>query len=160
MYKDFSRRLHRDIKRMVDTRLALSASTSVVAKAIDVNVVSHKKQRYAVWFGGSLLADTVIYGVDESLSFIAIAIRKHNMRNTDPRLRDTTRSLGAFFSVSPAIYVILKLWKLHLSSNFIYRKYKSQPLLLLGTFTRELPHSSIEVLVMISPFFRSLDICR
>ena len=25
---------------------------------IDVNVVTHKKQRYAVWFGGSLLAST------------------------------------------------------------------------------------------------------
>jgi actin-related protein 3 len=28
------------------------------AKQIDVNVISHKRQRYAVWFGGSLLADT------------------------------------------------------------------------------------------------------
>lgn len=25
---------------------------------VNVNVVSHKKQRYAVWFGGSLLAST------------------------------------------------------------------------------------------------------
>jgi len=27
--------------------------------AIDVNVISHKMQRYAVWFGGSMLASTV-----------------------------------------------------------------------------------------------------
>ena len=25
---------------------------------MDVNVISHKSQRYAVWYGGSLLADT------------------------------------------------------------------------------------------------------
>jgi actin-related protein len=28
-------------------------------KAIDVNVISHHMQRYAVWFGGSMLASTV-----------------------------------------------------------------------------------------------------
>lgn len=58
MYKDFGRRLNRDIKRMVDTRIAHSSNNQIVAKQIEVNVVSHKKQRYAVWFGGSLLADT------------------------------------------------------------------------------------------------------
>ena len=70
MYKDFSKRLNRDIKRMVDARVLQSQITSqmnmstdqqIKAKAIDVNVISHKKQRYAVWFGGSLLADTVFF---------------------------------------------------------------------------------------------------
>lgn len=70
MYKDFSRRLQRDIKRMVDYRVKASETASQVnmkgpeqikAKQIDVNVISHKKQRYAVWFGGSLLADTVLF---------------------------------------------------------------------------------------------------
>ena len=28
-------------------------------KPIDVNVISHQMQRYAVWFGGSMLASTV-----------------------------------------------------------------------------------------------------
>ncbi|RKO85697.1 hypothetical protein BDK51DRAFT_32205, partial [Blyttiomyces helicus] len=67
MYKDFGRRLQRDIKKMVDTRLQGFATASqanlkteeqIRARQIDVNVISHKKQRYAVWFGGSLLADT------------------------------------------------------------------------------------------------------
>ncbi|KAJ1340893.1 hypothetical protein BSLG_004369 [Batrachochytrium salamandrivorans] len=67
MYKDFSKRLQRDIKRMVDFRIKASeissqanmqADAQIRARQIDVNVVSHKKQRYAVWFGGSLLADT------------------------------------------------------------------------------------------------------
>ncbi|KAJ3274730.1 Actin- protein 3 [Terramyces sp. JEL0728] len=69
MFKDFARRLNRDIKKMVDARLAhsqqvsqanLSSEAQIKARQIDVNVVSHRKQRYAVWFGGSLLADTVI----------------------------------------------------------------------------------------------------
>jgi actin-related protein 3 len=70
MYKDFSKRLQRDIKRLVDSRIkasevisqqGMAANEMIKAKQVDVNVVSHKKQRYAVWFGGSLLADTVFY---------------------------------------------------------------------------------------------------
>jgi actin-related protein 3 len=73
MYKDFARRLNRDIRRMVDARIMHSQITSqmnmsneqqITAKQIEVNVVSHKKQRYAVWFGGSLLADTVKFMVN------------------------------------------------------------------------------------------------
>jgi actin-related protein 3 len=68
MFKDFGRRLQRDIKRNVDNRInsniaRLSAASSVLSKAapppaIDVNVISHHMQRYAVWFGGSMLAST------------------------------------------------------------------------------------------------------
>jgi actin-related protein 3 len=67
MYKDFARRLQRDIKRMVDGRILhletmsqinMKPGETIKAKGIEVNVVSHKRQRYAVWFGGSLLADT------------------------------------------------------------------------------------------------------
>ncbi len=68
MFKDFSRRLQRDIKRLVDQRVQISElvtqtqlGTQVKAKEVDVNVISHKGQRYAVWYGGSLLADTVRY---------------------------------------------------------------------------------------------------
>ncbi|KAI8907458.1 actin family [Powellomyces hirtus] len=67
MYKDFGKRLQRDIKTIVGARLRhyesvaqanLHKDQQIQAKNIEVNVVSHKKQRYAVWFGGSLLADT------------------------------------------------------------------------------------------------------
>lgn len=67
MYKDFGRRLQRDIKKSVDLRLkhyetmsqrSLKADQQIQAKEIDVNVLSHKKQRYAVWFGGSLMGAT------------------------------------------------------------------------------------------------------
>ncbi len=66
MFKDFGRRLQRDIKRIVDNRMIanmdrLRALTGNVTPppAIDVNVVSHPMQRYAVCFGGSMLASTV-----------------------------------------------------------------------------------------------------
>lgn len=74
MFNSFAKRLQRDVKRVSDQRLALSEQLSGVKvgadlrhlhlppplqpKPIDVNVVSHKMQRFAVWFGGSMLAST------------------------------------------------------------------------------------------------------
>ncbi|KAF7988382.1 hypothetical protein HCN44_000955 [Aphidius gifuensis] len=59
MFKDFGRRLQRDVKKTVDARLELSKKLSgghITPTAIDVRVISHHKQRCAVWFGGALLA--------------------------------------------------------------------------------------------------------
>lgn len=61
MYKDFGKRLQRDIKKAVDYRVTLSEKLSggrLKPTPLDVNVISHKMQRYAVWFGGSMLAST------------------------------------------------------------------------------------------------------
>eukprot|EP01136_Pigoraptor_vietnamica_P032282 Opistho-1_new@93961 len=61
MFKDFGRRLQRDVKRNVDARIARSEQLSqgrVKPKPIDVAVITHNMQRYAVWFGGSMLAST------------------------------------------------------------------------------------------------------
>lgn len=61
MFKDFGRRLQRDIKRAVDFRIKKSEELSggrIKAKALDVVVITHHMQRYAVWFGGSMLAST------------------------------------------------------------------------------------------------------
>lgn len=98
MFKDFHRRLQRDIKKIVDARLRASEarvggelkvsfffcfvcimylsmnllSFSLItvnafdfyvclglqSHPVEVNVVSHPIQRYAVWFGGSVLAST------------------------------------------------------------------------------------------------------
>mmetsp|Transcript_36309 Transcript_36309/g.36983 ORF Transcript_36309/g.36983 Transcript_36309/m.36983 type:complete len:423 (-) Transcript_36309:226-1494(-) len=63
MFKDFGRRLQRDIKRTVDDRMTknidrlkiLNPSAVSSPPPIDVNVISHPMQRYAVWFGGSML---------------------------------------------------------------------------------------------------------
>lgn len=95
MFKDFHRRLQRDIKKIVDARVLASDTARLPgdvrvsiysrsllgsyfipvlwgnpnkskfltrfycqAQPVEVNVVSHPIQRYAVWFGGSVLAST------------------------------------------------------------------------------------------------------
>ncbi|KAF3703937.1 Actin-related protein 3B ARP3-beta Actin-like protein 3B Actin-related protein ARP4 [Channa argus] len=90
MFRDFGRRLQRDLKRVVDARLRLSEELSggrikvrqyinrtiqspvgaalcghstdvclcLQPKPMEVQVVTHHMQRYAVWFGGSMLAST------------------------------------------------------------------------------------------------------
>lgn len=59
MFKDFGRRLERDIKRQVDFRLQTSEKlTGHKPMPINVKVITHNMQRYAVWFGGSMLAST------------------------------------------------------------------------------------------------------
>jgi len=59
LFKDFGKRLQRDIKRSVDFRIKRSEQLSgglLKSTPVDVNVVTHHMQRYAVWFGGSMLA--------------------------------------------------------------------------------------------------------
>lgn len=61
MFKDFGRRLQRDVKKAVDRRIEISEKLSggrIKAVPLEVNVISHRMQRYAVWFGGSMLAST------------------------------------------------------------------------------------------------------
>ncbi|CCK68466.1 actin-related protein 3 KNAG_0B00170 [Huiozyma naganishii CBS 8797] len=59
MFKDFGRRLQRDLKSIVNNRIAQNELLSgTKSTGVDVSVISHRKQRNAVWFGGSLLAQT------------------------------------------------------------------------------------------------------
>eukprot|EP00429_Kryptoperidinium_foliaceum_P126557 CAMPEP_0176328420 /NCGR_PEP_ID=MMETSP0121_2-20121125/74953_1 /TAXON_ID=160619 /ORGANISM="Kryptoperidinium foliaceum, Strain CCMP 1326" /LENGTH=106 /DNA_ID=CAMNT_0017671089 /DNA_START=227 /DNA_END=543 /DNA_ORIENTATION=- len=64
MFKDFGKRLQRDIKKTVDQRMTANIARlgnlvrDTPPPAVDVNVISHPMQRYAVWFGGSMLAST------------------------------------------------------------------------------------------------------
>ncbi|BHF84121.1 Actin-related protein 3B [Sparganum proliferum] len=59
MFKNLGRRIERDIRNIVDARLqANEALTGFKPTPIEVKVVTHRMQRYAVWFGGSLLAST------------------------------------------------------------------------------------------------------
>jgi actin-related protein 3 len=61
MFRDFGRRLQRDLKRVVDHRLKASEDLSggrIKPKPIECQVITHSMQRYAVWFGGSMLAST------------------------------------------------------------------------------------------------------
>ncbi|CAD6446925.1 6143e1bc-1565-4391-b8a9-bfc4f48b8690 [Sclerotinia trifoliorum] len=56
LYKDFGRRLQRDIKHLVDDRIRASEARSGGARSggLEVQVISHKRQRHGPWFGGSL----------------------------------------------------------------------------------------------------------
>mmetsp|Transcript_20558 Transcript_20558/g.28328 ORF Transcript_20558/g.28328 Transcript_20558/m.28328 type:complete len:421 (+) Transcript_20558:24-1286(+) len=66
MFKGFDRRLQRDIKKTVDRRMqanidrlgSMIRQNTAPPPEIEVNVISHPMQRYAVWFGGSMLAST------------------------------------------------------------------------------------------------------
>lgn len=60
LYKDFGRRLQRDIKHLVDARIRASEVRSGGARSggLDVQVITHKRQRHGPWFGGSLLGQT------------------------------------------------------------------------------------------------------
>ncbi|KAL1405245.1 Actin-related protein 3 [Vanrija albida] len=70
MFKDFGKRLQRDVKNIVDGRIAGSEERSgslMKSSGVEVNVISHKRQRYAVWYGGSLMASTPeFYNVSHS----------------------------------------------------------------------------------------------
>ena len=64
LFKDFSKRLQRDLRSIVDARLQYVKSiksTSIInntnnTASIDVNVLSHSNQKHAVYTGGSFLA--------------------------------------------------------------------------------------------------------
>lgn len=49
MFRDFGRRIQRDMTRTLAERLPNSASRPTV------EVLCHQMQRFAVWFGGSVL---------------------------------------------------------------------------------------------------------
>ncbi|KAL9933427.1 hypothetical protein V8E36_007603 [Tilletia maclaganii] len=58
MFQHFGSRLRKDLRAIVDARLAASETASgslMRSSGLEVNVISHKMQRYAVWYGGSLL---------------------------------------------------------------------------------------------------------
>ncbi|KAG4305217.1 hypothetical protein PORY_001387 [Pneumocystis oryctolagi] len=57
MFKDFGKRLQRDIKHIVDARIRKSEERSCAKSGgLDVNVISHKKQKNAVFVGASLIS--------------------------------------------------------------------------------------------------------
>jgi len=60
LYENFGRRLQRDIRHLVDARIKASEARSGGAKSggLDVQVITHRRQRHGPWFGGSLLGQT------------------------------------------------------------------------------------------------------
>jgi hypothetical protein len=90
MFQYFDRRLQRDVKAIVDQRLDLSKRlTGHTPKPMDVNVLSHAMQRYAVWFGGSMLGTTVSFYFNFSLNSIMFVTQRKNMTKRDQVLHVT-----------------------------------------------------------------------
>jgi len=60
LFQQFGRRLQRDIRHLVDARIRASEvrSGGVKSGGLEVQVVTHKRQRHGPWFGGSLLGQT------------------------------------------------------------------------------------------------------
>jgi actin-related protein 3 len=61
MFKDFGRRIQRDVNKFVKVRQEKSEALlggTTKGQPIEVKVITHSMQRYAVWFGGSVLAST------------------------------------------------------------------------------------------------------
>jgi len=58
MFKNFAPRLQRDIRRKTEARdkKREAAFPGMQLKKMEVKVIKHKWQRFAVWFGGSMLA--------------------------------------------------------------------------------------------------------
>jgi actin-related protein 3 len=58
MFKRFTKRLERDIKRKTKARYEYTKAKypNMDVKPTEVNVITHPFQRFAVWFGGSMLA--------------------------------------------------------------------------------------------------------
>lgn len=91
MFKHFVKRLERDIRRKVKSRYDFTKQKypTLDVKPIEVNVVTHPFQRFAVWFGGSMLASQ-----PEFLSFFHT---KAEYAEQGPRL---CRSNAVFSQVS------------------------------------------------------------
>lgn len=58
MFKHFTNRLQRDIRRKAEERYQRTREKypNMELKEVSVNVIAHAFQRFAVWFGGSMLA--------------------------------------------------------------------------------------------------------
>ncbi|KAK4402695.1 Actin-related protein 3 [Sesamum angolense] len=70
MFQGFHKRLQRDLKKIVDARVLASEARlggELKAKPVEVNVLSNHIQRYAVWFGGSVLASTPEFFMEASI---------------------------------------------------------------------------------------------
>ena len=60
LYQDFGRRLQNDIRHLVDARLRKSGDKldDVKSGVLEVQVITHRRQKHGAWFRGGLLGQT------------------------------------------------------------------------------------------------------
>ena len=81
MFQHFGQRLKKDLSSIVSERLAASEAASgnlARSSGLDVNVISHRMQRYAVWYGGSLLGSLP--------DFYSFCYNKHDYEEHGPSI--------------------------------------------------------------------------
>lgn len=64
MFKNFGKKVQGQVKKFTEARLKqsqLSSGASTQGSSIDVNVRTHNYQKHAVWFGGSVIAESAQY---------------------------------------------------------------------------------------------------
>lgn len=104
LYKDFGRRLQRDIKHLVDARIRASEVRSGGARSggLDVSVITHKRQRHGPWFGGSLLGQTP--------EFRSYCHTKAEVRKLDLLFLTITNQCHSTKNMVPALYEDSLCW--------------------------------------------------
>ncbi|KAE8661513.1 Actin-related protein 3 [Hibiscus syriacus] len=83
MFKDFHRRLQRDLKKIVDARVLASYARhgrEVKVQPVEVNVVSHPIQRFAVWLLNGI---KFVVGQCSCNALSSISYKKQNTRNME-----------------------------------------------------------------------------
>jgi len=90
MFKDFGKRLERDIKRLTKGRTDIINEQSKTLKSeyLDVNVITHRMQRFAVWFGGAALSQLP--------QFSEMVITREDYMDQGPRIARASRVLASF----------------------------------------------------------------
>ncbi|KAG8345178.1 putative Actin [Trypanosoma vivax] len=91
MFPKFDKRLQKDLRTIVDSRAKKNTKALGDTRreiTYEVNVVSHERQRYAVWYGGSMLG--------ASQDFVSIAKTKQEYEECGPYI---CRQSNMFHSV-------------------------------------------------------------
>ena len=91
MFRRFDSRLQRDLRGLVDSRIEIMKQQSRDKNRqidIPVNVISHERQRYAVWYGGSY------FGASEQ--FQQVAYTKKQYDEYGPSICRNNAMFGAF----------------------------------------------------------------
>lgn len=88
LFKDLNRRIQKDLKSIVDQRQTATGEP-LRGKAIDVNVVSHDAQRFAVFYGGSMLASLP--------QFTSVCHTKQEYEENGPNICRMSRAITQLF---------------------------------------------------------------
>jgi len=89
MFQAFGKRLERDIKRITKARIdEINVQKNANVEHINVNVITHRMQRFAVWFGGAALSQLP--------QFSDMVISREDYLEQGPRIARASRVFSSF----------------------------------------------------------------